>query len=373
MSTSITYSIKKMLAAGLGFLILSTAIQASANSTNARPCDTGAGPPDNATAPGYGERLIGICHLDDTSNRIEYKPSTIEQGVITFGVRSCSPNAGSATCDHAAPYSVRVSGPSQNNHFVLERSSWFGTQRLPISLRYTSLGVSEELLPGQFSSSSHLFPSSANGQLAPAAIEISLAPGASYSGQYYSGEFALSIDQCGSNDNSGPPPCNGNYPVTTLAEIHFSIEIWQEAEIRISGLEDMLLDATTSSLGTVEASQEFCVYGTPLETFLWWTWTYDSSLFRVTADSQNGNGSFILRGINDLEYEIEIASVDDGFSENLREGTPSNTRWRGHGDLSCANYSDENMRITIRVPQEQLESAIGSSYTDTLTLTVELE
>ena len=354
-------------------MMLVLAVHANADATNARPCDNGAGPPNDSSQAGYDERLVGVCHLENSDNRIEYKGSSAEQGEITFGVRSCSPELNDPACTYATPYSVRISGPTRGNSFSLTGPWWCsGNKNLPIILTYINTGNSEALSPDQDSST--LFSGGANGQLIPSSILVKLAPGAQLRCGYYSGEFTLSIDQCGQNDFGGAFPCDGSKSTTKLAageEIHFSIELWQDEEIQISGLEDMNLTAGGSQ--AAEASQDFCVYGSSL-LFGVLPWS-DSALFRVTASSLNGKGtgSFILHGVDDLTYEVELASTADGYSESLQEGVTSNTRWRGHGEVDCANYTEENMRITVRVPKSQLDGANGTTYTDILTLTVELE
>ncbi|MEW5249320.1 hypothetical protein [Microbulbifer sp. 2201CG32-9] len=349
-------------------LVLPVAIlPAAADSSNARPCDNGAGPPTDPSQAGYDERLVGVCHLQDTANRLKYQSNTVAQGEITFGIRSCSPDWFDPVCTQATPYSVRVAGPTRAGGFVLRGSWCSGGRNLPITLTYASMGASEELRPDR--DSGVLFSGGALGGQVPASIRVELPPTARLRCQFYSAEFSLSIDQCGLSDFGGAFPCDGSRPTTRMTAVSFSIELWRDAEIRVSGLADM--DLTAGGIDAVESSQDICVYGTP---FLFGVFPAGgSALFRITADSQNGNGEFILRGVDDLSYEIAVMSIADGFSETLREGVVSNTRWRGHGEEDCAGYSEENLRITVRVPRSQLETANGNSYTDTVTLTVELE
>ncbi|WP_193165101.1 hypothetical protein [Microbulbifer hainanensis] len=342
----------------LFFFTLAIAWQpAVADSTNARPCDLGAGPPNDAAAAGYDERLIGICNLEGSRTALAYKSSIRDQGDVNFSVRSCSPNWTSANCDYATPYAVTLSGPKQGKQFVLTGSSG---DRVKINFTYASAGLSETLKPD--AESKTLFSGGDNGQQVPVSIQVALAVGSPPKDSYYSGEFTLSIDQCGKNDFGGSFPCDGSKPTTKLQsgyEIHFIVELVQDTEIRISGLQDLPL--TASGSGDVQNSEDFCVYSAL------------GAQFRLTADSQNGSGNFILRGPEDLSYSATVSDIASGSSESLSDGIPSSNTWSGHASSDCNQYLENNMRITIVVPQTELQRATGANYTDTLTLTVELQ
>ncbi|WP_237067251.1 hypothetical protein [Microbulbifer guangxiensis] len=325
-------------------------------STNARPCDNGAGPPNDPTAAEYDERLIGVCQLENTDNTFAFKPSIRDQGTVTFTLRSCSPDGFSETCEFATPYAVALNGPTTGNgrKFILA-----GVQdNAEVTLTFSSSGVSEELAPGQLTG---LFPGGANGRQVPATINVSLQNLGKLKGNFYSGTFSLGIDQCGNNDVGGALPCDGSKPVTRLAtgeEVVFTISLVVDTEIRISGLEDMVL--APDGNGAYVDSQSFCVYTTA------------RTLYRITADSQAGSGAFLLQGAaENLQYETVVSS--GGRTESLREAVISSNTWRGHPQVDCNSYSEENMRIDIRVPPARIGAATETSYSDTLTLTVEVE
>ncbi|KUJ83333.1 hypothetical protein AWR36_005575 [Microbulbifer flavimaris] len=341
----------------LAAAVFALASPASSESTNARPCDNGAGPPNDPAAAGYDERLIGVCQLENTDNTFAFKPSIRDQGNVTFAVRSCSPDGASETCEFATPYAVRLTGPTTRNgkKFVLEGAQ----DEADVTLTYSSSGISEALSPGEFSG---LFPGGANGQLVPATINVSLQNLGKLKSTTYSGTFTLGVDQCGDNDSGGPTPCDGTKPVTRLAtgeEVTFTINLVIDAEIRISGLEDMALVA--DGTGAYLDSQQFCVY------------TTSGALYRITADSQNGSGNFLLQGTTQsLQYETVVSALA-GSSEALQEAVISSNTWLGHPQPDCNGYAEENMRIDIRVPPAEIGSATETSYSDTLTLTVEVE
>lgn len=326
-------------------------------STNARPCDNGAGPPNDPASAGYDERLIGVCQLENTDNTFAFKPAIRNQGDVAFSVRSCSPDGASDTCDFATPYAVTLTGPTTGNgkKFVLAGAQ----DEAEVTLTFSSGGVSEALSPGD---PSGLFAGGSNGQQVPAIINVSLQNLGKLKGTFYSGTFSLGIDQCGTNDSGGVVPCDGSKPVTRIAageEITFTINLVVDAEIRISGLEDMELLA--DGTGAYSDSQEFCVYAS------------SGALFRITADSQTGTGIFQLQGVAEsLQYETVVSNLT-GNSETLAEAVISSSTWQGNPEVDCNSYSEENMRIDIRVPPAEINSASETSYSDTLTLTVEVQ
>ncbi|SDJ67272.1 hypothetical protein [Microbulbifer yueqingensis] len=344
-------------------LLLCLMLQAglvNAESTNARPCDNGAGPPDDPTEPGYDERLIGVCSLENTSTTLPYQPSARLQGEVNFSVRSCSPDGSSSVCDFATPYTVMLTGTStkNGNKFVLLGES--GQGDVTVKLAYRSGGRSEELDSGKESA---LFPGGANGQQVPAAIEVSLQNLGQLKEGSYSGTFSLALVQCGSKGLSGSVPCDGSKPTTRIAageEITFTINLAVASAIRISGLADMLLQDDGS--GTYTDSQDFCVFsssGTP---------------FRITADSLTGNGSFLLQGgAQALAYETTVTNLASGGTEQLREGVISSSTWPGHPLEDCNGYTEENMSLVISVLPSEIGNATETNYVDTLTLTVEAQ
>ncbi len=326
--------------------------QPLAQSTNIRDCDDGATYP----ADNNPERFIGVCRLEGSTSTFTYDDTVPQQGEIQFTVRSCSTWWGEI-CEHAIPYTATTTGDNNGNNFILRRDR--GNQTAEIRLAYSSGGSTETLNPA--TNGSQLFPGAANGAHTPASITVTMVdPGTNLRNGIYSGTFELTIDQCGGSYTWGvdPEACDGRYATTELLNLTFHIELRIRSRIRIHGLDDMFLTATTEG---AESSQTFCV------------WTTGDALFRLTADSQNGSGQFLLRGIDLVPYSAEIEHLPSARVEALTEGVRSTNNWPGHNSRSCRNLSQENMQITIRVDPASLEGAQDSNYTDTLTLTVELE
>lgn len=326
-----------------------------AQSTNMRDCDNGATSP----ADNNPERFIGVCNLEDSTSVFTYDSTPGYQAEVQFTVRSCSTWWGE-TCEQAIPYSVTVSGDNNGSNFILRRNRGNGNQAVAVNLTYASGGSSELLSPD--TESSTRFPGGASGLQRPASLTLSLVnPGANLQPGVYIGNFYLTIDQCGSSYTWGTDPeiCNGQSNTTQLVDLPFRIELHTQAQIRISGLQDMALTANAGS--GAEASQTFCVRAS------------GGALFRISADSASGNGQFLLQGIDQVEYSTTVEHLPSGQGEELTEGLVSSNNWPSYVDEDCQNLGQENMQITVRVAPEALGTAQDTSYTDTLTLTVELE
>lgn len=326
-------------AIGVAALTLLPVGPAIAQSTNSDDCG------DGSTAS-YPDKNIGVCGLEGTATRFPYDKGTNHQGDLPFSVRSCGGFLG-WTCNNAISYRVRIDGDSDSGNYLL--SGQETGNGLPISLTYTSGGISDQPLPGSWSSA--IFSGGAQGVQSPASLAVlipNIDPGTLP--DTYSGDFLFSIDQ---------EPCSGFWCLSTYLEpIEFRINIEVERLIRISALGDMVI--TANPTGVTEAGQTFCVYsqgGLP---------------FSIAADSDNGSGSFRLTGIDTIEYETWIGSLASGSLEQLLEGQESAQSWPGRLHENCTVAGD-NMEISIRIQPVAFGNAMGTSYTDTLTLTVILD
>lgn len=339
-----------------------------AQSTNGDDCGNGFASPLTNETNSDPNRFVGVCHLENSTSTFAYNPGVDQLGEIQFSVRSCFTHWGE-TCENAVPYTVVISGETNGSGFVLRRDRGNGNQVVEIDMVYSSGGISHQIPPdtevplhsGGDGAVPDMFPGGANGQQRPASITVNLAnPRANLQPGTYSGTFYLSIYQCGTLGGGGwNSVCNGQYTYTHLENLPFHVELGLDSTIRISGLEDMVLSPSPGS--GASGSQIFCV---------------DSSggaLFRLTADSGNGSGQFLLQGADQLQYSAEVEHLPSGRREDLPEGQVSSSTWPGHASSQCQNLAQENMQITIRVDQAELGEAQGTSYTDTLTLTVELE
>lgn len=328
---------------------------ASAQSTNQDPCGDGSG-----SMP-LAEKALGVCGLDDTEQAVVYEGDLN----IPFSIRSCwADGTGSAlspvSCDKSRDYTIEVTGPAVGQQFVLSGPGG----ELPVTLRFhPPAATAATLLPAQESSTR--FRGAANGQQTP--VHFSVTPDANTTPApgIYRATLQFYLYQC---DPSGDrvTTCKGTTSgnSTELAPpLSVDIAMIVGAGIRISGLEDMVLPMPNPGADIV-AQQHFCVYTTP------------STDFRLQADSQNGNGQFLLGGVSGTDtiaYEISILSeIPPKKKTKLTEGVFTRKDWKGHSSVDCLGYSDENMLLELTIPAGNLTNPQDFRYVDTLTLTVEL-
>ncbi|WP_308368400.1 MULTISPECIES: hypothetical protein [unclassified Microbulbifer] len=303
----------------LGLLCIWTA------STIAQPSD-----------PCNSDTFLGVCGLTNPNDFI-YDSQSPELGEIPFSVRSYNQFF---IWSFPVNYIVTVQGTASGNNFLLSAPGG----QAAISMDFTdSSGATSNLLPDTPSAA---FQGSINA--APVFIDATLETnGATLLPDTYTGIFQLSLDQ------------QGCFDCRNISDIELIIELVVAPEIRISGLSDMAIDANPT--GLTEALQTFCVY------------SQGGAPFGITAGSGNGNGSFLLaRNVDQIEYETWMESLSSAGQEQLTEGQPSALSWPGSLWDGCTG-SGENMQISIRIQQSAIADAMESSYTDTLTLTVELD
>ncbi|MGL6159375.1 hypothetical protein [Microbulbifer sp.] len=324
-----------------------------AQSTNSDPCRDGS---DSMPLP---EKAIGVCNLDTNSHTFPNEGNK----TIPFSIRSCwadwTGNEWSvAYCEHPRDYTIEVGGPTQGGQFVLSGPGG----NIPFALTFSQPSSGSETLTPH-TETNNRFAGSINGAQIPVEFEISLLGSTSFSPGIYSGNFEFYLYQCDPWWSGGI--CKGT-TASQAAElsppIFFTIEITVLPQIRISSLQDMTLTANPG--GNTEDQQSFCVY------------TTGGISFDLRAESQNGNGAFILignAGIDSVDYQLRVESQTPPRRPTwLNEGvSTTNGRWNGHQQDGC--NSGDNMLLTIRIPQGELANAQDSTYTDTLTLTVELE
>ncbi|WP_226662996.1 hypothetical protein [Microbulbifer aggregans] len=354
----------------LHFVLLAvTAEYSAAQSTNTDPCGNGTAIPLTQENNYDRNRFVGVCGLENNTLTFTHNETAGHLGEYPFSVRSCFVEWGE-TCTTALPYTVLISGEydEKEEGFILRRDRGQGNQTTNINLTLSSGGVSHLIPPetevpaastGDGSVSS-MFPGGANGMQVPVTLSVQLVnPNDKLQPGVYSGTFTLSIYQCGTYAGSGwHSVCNGSVRYTYLENIAFTIELRTESTIDISGVEDVALIFTPGE--GASGSTQFCVSSS------------GGALFRITADSANGNGQFILQGSDQLQYSAQAAHLPSGRSEQLQESQAS-PGWPGHTDSQCLGNTQENMEILIRVDQSQIDQARDTNYLDTLTLTVELE
>lgn len=293
--------------------------------------DTTAQPGDPCNA----NTFLGVCGLTNPNTFI-HDSQFPEVGEVLFSVRSFN----QFFFTFPVNYTITVEGAANGTNFLLSAPSG----QAAISMDFTdSSGTTSDLIPNTPSTA---FQGSVNA--APVSMGITLETnGAALLPDTYTGILQLSLQQ--------GPLC---FNCQSISNIELIIELVVAPEIRISGLSDMAIDANPS--GLTEAQQTFCVY------------SQGGAPFGITAASGNGNSSFLLAGnVDQVQYETWVESLSAGGIEQLAEGQPSNLSWPGSLWDGCSG-SGENMQISIRIQQNALANAVETSYTDTLTLTVEL-
>lgn len=125
------------------------------------------------------------------------------------------------------------------------------------------------------------------------------------------------------------------------------------------------MQLSTGSGGNIEAIETFCVH------------TTGGARFNLRANSLHGNGAFTLRGnagIDSVNYQIYARknTPPTGPEIQLQEGSiHTANQWAGHLQDGCNSGANNNMRIRVHIPQSELTGLEDSTYTDTVTLTVE--
>ncbi|WP_078083136.1 hypothetical protein [Microbulbifer mangrovi] len=346
----------------LALLLMLKTTATQAQSSNQDPCGDGSGimpVPDKA---------LGVCGLDDTQQVLEYEGDL----TIPFSIRSCwadweGNEWSTAYCDKSRDYTIEVTGPSLNQAFLLSGPG----DDIPVSLKFHHPAVtSTAIIPGQETSTR--FRGGANGQQTPVSFSIEPTPSTAPVPGIYRGTLQFYLYQCnpwGSPDDPyNPIICKGSSASDNRTELALplsvDITLVVGAGIRISGLEDMVLQMPAPG-NDINAQQSFCVYTTA------------STKFTLRADSLNGSGQFLLggaSGTDTIAYEINVQSEKPPKKKaKLTEGVFTQKEWNGHSSADCIGYSDENMLLDLTIPAANLNNPQDYQYTDTLTLTVEMQ
>lgn len=326
-------------------------------STNSLPCSDGS---EIVEPDELGEKAIGICNLD-ASHQLPPQGT----GSIPFGIRSCwawweGNQWSTAYCQEKRDYTVELSGPTDGaGAFVLSGTG--GDIPVEIAFSHPAAASPHPLAP---STQSPLFAGAANGAQTPVEFEVTLPESASLPAGVYSNWFNLYLYQCeGSWEGSDCKASTSNNRAELRPPVPFEIRVTVEPQIRISGLQDMAIDAVAGN--AAEAQQVFCVYAN------------GSADFRIHADSRNGDGDFLLVGNSagdPVGYRLRVEGLKPPRRRAwLNEGQWSKRRWQGHHSDGCLGGSDENMQLTVRIPVNELRDPRDRTYTDTLTLTVEIQ
>lgn len=345
----------------LALLVLKTA-PVQAQSSNQDPCGDGSG-----IMP-LPDKALGVCGLDDTDHVLEFEGDL----TIPFSIRSCwadweGNEWSTAYCAQSRDYTIEVTGPTLNQEFVLSGPGG----DIPVALTFHHPSVtSTAIVPGQVTGTR--FRGAANGQQTPVSFSITPSTATAPTPGIYRGTLQFYLYQCnpwGSPDDPyNPILCKDSTASDNRTELSpplsVDIALLVGAGIRISGLEDMVLQMPAPG-NDITAEQYFCVYTTA------------STKFTLRADSQNGSGQFLLGGASTTDtiaYELQVQSEKPPKKKaKLAEGVFTQKSWEGHSSVDCTGYSDENMLLNLTIPAANLANPQDYQYTDTLTLTVEMQ
>lgn len=335
---------------------------AHAQSANQDPCGDGSG-----ILP-LADKAIGVCGLDDSEQAVIYDGDL----TIPFSIRSCwadwpGNEWTTAYCDQSRDYTMEVTGPAAGQEFLLSGPGG----NIPVTLTFHHPSTTAKTIaPNQVTSTR--FSGAVNGGQTP--VYFSITPNTSIAPVpgVYRATLQFYLYQCnpwgdGNNPNN-PVICKGSTASDNRAELSppltVDIALVVGAGIRITGLEDMLLQIP-NPIAKINAEQTFCVYTTA------------ATNFRLKADSQNGNGEFLLGGVTSsdtIEYEIKISGTKrPPKNVKIVEGVYTKKDFEGHSSFDCQGYSDENMLLELTIPSRNLANPQDYQYTDTLTLTVEMD
>ncbi|SFC63003.1 hypothetical protein SAMN05660479_02125 [Microbulbifer thermotolerans] len=332
---------------------------AYAQSSNSHPCGDGSG-----IMPVH-EKAIGICNLDTQVHNLPADAGKI----IPFSIRSCWADwTGNewvtAYCRHTRSYTIEVRGSGSGDYFFLSGPG--GNIPVQFSFRHPTSGA----VPLRPSTESTRFEGAANGVQTPVEFLVTIPEDIQLQVGTYQGTFDFYLYQCNPwgdpNNPWNPIQCKDSNNASERTELYppisFTIQIGAEAQIQISGLEDMIITSNTSS--NIDAEQSFCVY------------TSGGVGFNLRAESAHGNGNFVLRGqagIDTINYEVQVQSLSPPLATTwLQEGvTATGGLWHGSNRENCAD--GENMLLNVHIPANGLVDPADSQYSDTLTLTVEIE
>ena len=306
--------------------LLLPALLLSAQVTRAQVCDAG--------------QIIQACELNSPTTFI-FNPQATQLGSLDFRVISKREKKNDRP--QAVKYRVKVAETS-TAQFTLQSTAG---DLIDVTLSYVNFDGSVTVLTHGVQSAQQ----NGNTAFGNASIIFDLAtPGIQPRPGVYQGSFQLELQQSASCGSTG---C-GTFATT------FDVELVVDPSIRISGLEDMLINYPTST-----ATQTFCVF------------TSAGLDFGIRAESLNGSGEFLLLGTagtgDTVSYEVSSGEVNGALAP-LAEGQATldqGTTWPGNPSQDCVS-GGENMQLQIAIDPAALNNARESQYTDTITLTVEL-
>lgn len=286
-------------------------------------------------------QLIQICDLNRTTTFALNSPVPTILGSVEFSVISRRPQTQNRYKE--TNYKVTVIERNSGQYTLTSQNN----DEIPVVLNYSSLSNSTlvELTHGQ---NSKILKGSINFE--SASISFSLAtPTVQPPPGVYVGSFEITLRESGCGQSC--------LEIIGL----FDVELVVDPSIRISGLEDMLLNFPANT-----ATQTFCVFASA------------GLDFGIRAESLNGSGEFLLLGSggtgDTVTYQASSGEVGTALTP-LTEGIATldqGISWPGNSSQDCA-IGGENMELLISVDPAALNNAIESNYTDTLTLTVELQ
>lgn len=288
-------------------------------------------------------RPVQVCALESPALRELQDPAQLLAD-IDLQVISQRTIGGNNKKPKAVDYTVS-SPASAGGLFTLVAG---GGQALTVSLTYNNFDGSSGLIKAPAAQGT---PFTGTTAFRNASISIALAdttalpPPATYAGS-----FELELSQTTGCGNS-----------CAATRVFLQLEITIPASIRISGLEDMAI-----SYPALSATQQFCVF------------TTQGVAFGVRADSLHGSGSFVLAGSggsgDTVVYQVSAGEVSGGLIALTEEvsSLDQGIAWPGSSSETCAT-GGENMQLRIDISPDEIDGALETTYTDTLTLVVETQ
>ena len=348
----------------LVMLPLSQASAQRSYSGNTLGCVSGV--PEVSSQDLNADRGLGVCN-EKPVHQLQFVPGRQDLGTIDFFIRSCwswhfsNPCLTNTSGNNFGRYSVEVGDASLEEGLIYLTGT--NGDSLKVTLEFVHPArPAEPLTPGVETTT--LYPGVTDSRAGPVSIRVSLAPGESLISDSYSGSFDLYVYQCEWwewRPLCKNAPGEGGAPALLAQPVRFQVGMNPDPMIKISGLEDMVIDGSGS--GDITANQTFCVF------------TTDSAEFNIRGDSLNGDGTFLLRGQSVTEevipYSVQVQRLGNTRRpRNLTEGQVAR-RWPGSNQENCGGQ--ENMQIEIGIDRSDIGNPTDTLYQDVLTLTVATE
>jgi len=299
--------------------------------------------------------VTDVCSLDGQSLAVSYNSGTPDYELPSFSTVSCGGDKKKDVCLTPVNFRIKLSGPAGTlGGYALQGAS--GGVSVNITFDGAGAATSPPLTPDEWYQTSS-YPYTGSTAAASASLSISLiSAAASIAPGTYSNTFTFSMER--SNYCS---PSSKKCAAAETVFATFQITITVDPLIRISGLNDISLSSPGYS-----NHDDFCVF----------TQGGVSFLIKATSETGGGSGPFKLQESplvvsgDEIEYLVDVEKLPSGPSIPLIQGQSESM---GAGATSEDCSTSNNMRVNISLPAGAIDNAKTTSYTDTLTLTVETE